>query len=401
MFQQTRTLDRPTTTDHPAQRMPRSTFQAACAVAIMLLLPAVTHAAAVDVVADFHCPNDGTADAAPAINRAIKAAEGRPVVIPAGLYLLEGSIVPIAHTTLEISPEAELRRGWNGGNGGKSGAMINPVMRGKSRTIDGPTDVVIRGGRWTNPGNQFTGRVVCVYGKRWLLDGLKVESWGTGDAGSICISVIGEDIEGKNIHAVGSGKIVGQAGVRVLSGRRIRFSDCYMEAGDDTFCAFPVELKKSFSAGIDLSDVVFERCKGISFAARFLACGLTVNPSLGHSVTEPDQLNAVKVSQIRFVDCEGESRRPGSFAPAFFVILANPSTDAAVREIEFIRCTGKSPDAARDTVRIASPNGARIGSVVLRDCRTSGGKQAALVAQDAREISFLGHTYNNKPFAFP
>jgi hypothetical protein len=45
----------------------------------------------VDVVRDYSCPNDGSRDAAAGINAAMAEADGRSVVVPAGVYLLEDS----------------------------------------------------------------------------------------------------------------------------------------------------------------------------------------------------------------------------------------------------------------------------------------------------------------------
>ena len=368
---------------------------------VFLFAPLCALANSINVVTDYKCPNDGSADAAASINQAIQAAKGEPVIIPSGTYLLNASIVPVSGTVLEISPDAEMRRGWDGGNSSTNGALINSFMNPVAKTIEGPVGVAIRGGRWTNPGNKYTGRVLNIYGKRWNLDGLRVESWGSLDFPSTCIGVIGEDITGKNIYAAGSGRIHGQAGIRVLAGAHVRFSDCYIESGDDTFCAFPVENKEGFASGIPLSDVVFERCKGVSYNARFLACGLTVNANRGHSASDQESLNSVTVSNIQFIDCEGASERPSAFAAAFYVALANPSPDAAVRGIQFIRCIGRSPKTAEDTIRVSSSNKAMIGDITFTDCATFGAGKPLKVIGDAKNITFVRHSYNGNPITLP
>ena len=179
------------------------------------------------------------------------------------------------------------------------------------------TDVQIRGGRWTNPEHHWVGRVFTILGDRWTIDSVQVDSWGTPSQGSICISVLGNGIVIRNCRAVGSSGREGQAGMRIESGKNIRVSDCYIESGDDTFCAFPTERAGSFGAGLPIEDVVFERCRGKSFKARFLACGLTAVNSLVKKNASLADLNNVSVSHISFLDCHGESVCEKPFAPAF------------------------------------------------------------------------------------
>jgi hypothetical protein len=337
--------------------------------AILAVSHPVIAADTIDVVKEFNCPHDGTRDAAQVINRAIGEAKGKTVCIPKGVYLLEGSIVPVSATQLVLDAEAEMRRGFDGGNSSQAGAL---VQGDKSlKTID----VQIHGGRWTNPDHRWPGRVFAIVGDRWTLDRVQVDSWGTPSQGSICISVLGNHVEIRQCRAVGSCGREGQAGIRVESGKHIRVADCYIEAGDDAFCECPVERASSFGAGLPIDDVVFERCRGKSFKARFLACGLTAVNSLTKWNASLADLNNVSVSNVTFIDCQGESVGEKPFSPAFFVVCANPNQGAAVHDVKFIRCSGKVAATAEQCVKIAAREGAICKGITLDDCHLQGGKK--------------------------
>jgi polygalacturonase len=348
---------------------------------------------AIDVVRDYSCRNDGGADAAAAINRAIAEAVRRTVFVPEGVYLLESSIEPVSGTRLCLSPKAEMRRGFDGGNGNTKGALIQG-----DKSFD-TTDVRIRGGRWTNPGNKYTGRVANIIGENWTLDFLKVTSWGTASQAAICIAVFGDNITLRHCEARGSAKRLGQAGVRVLAGTNVRVADCYFESGDDTFCAFPVEVASSFGSGRPLGNVTFELCRGKSFEARFLACGLTaVNSMRKHGATLAD-LNNVHVSGIEFVDCEGASLCKRPFGPAFFVANANPNPGAAVANIRFVRCAGRVTEQADQCVKITAKDGAICEQITFDQCKISGGsKEAITINRGPRKVLFKDCVVNGTPY---
>jgi hypothetical protein len=350
--------------------------------AILVVSYPVIAADTVDVVKDFGCPQDGTRDVAKVINRAIREANGKTICIPKGVYLLEESLVPVSGTQLVLDPQAEMRRGFDGGNGTQTGALIQGDKSLKT------TDVQIRGGRWTNPGHRWVGRVFAILGNRWTLDSVQVDSWGTPSQGSICISVLGNDVAIRNCRAVGSAGREGQAGIRIESGKHIRVSDCYIEAGDDAFCAFPTERARSFGAGLPIEDVVFERCRGKSLKARFLACGLTAVNSLVKKNATLADLNNISVSGISFVDCHGESVCEKPFAPAFFVVCANPNKGAAVHDVKFVRCSGEVAATADQCVKITATEGAVCRGITLDDCRLLGGtKELVTVGKGCRDVS--------------
>lgn len=361
---------------------------------LALAAPGSLHAADhIDVVRDRSCPNDGTTDVASTINRAIADAKGQLVYIPKGIYLLKSSIVPVSGMRLVLSSGAEMRRGFDGGNGSTSGALIQG-----SRSFD-VKDVVIQGGRWTNPENKHTGRVATVIGENWKLESLNVTSWGTTTQAAIAFAIFGDNHTIRRCKAVGSGKRLGQAGIRVLAGTDIRVSDCYMESGDDTFCAFPVEMASQFGSGLPLKTVKFERCRGKSFEARFLACGLTaVNAMKKHGVKLSD-LNDVHVSGITFTDCEGASlcRRP--FGPAFFVACANPNEDAAVRDVRFQRCVGEVTSEADQCVKISAKADAACDGIVFEACKLSGGKKEPItITRGCGQVSFKDCVVNGTQY---
>jgi hypothetical protein len=326
-------------------------------------------AGAVDVVKESGVPNDGQTGAASAINRAIAQAAGRALWFPAGVYLLDDSIRPAGGTKLYFSPEAEMRRGFDGGNGDGKGALV----QGAPSFAVG--DVVIVGGRWTNPGNRYSGRVFTAIGRNWLIDSARVTSWAPVDAGSSCANLAGDDMTIRNCVFTGSVKRIHQDGIRVMCGTRIRITDCYVESGDDAFCAFPAEVDKVALSGRDLSDVVFERCAGFSGAARFLACGLTSAVSLQTRGAAISDLNKVRVSAIHFVDCTGMSMATREHAPAFFVVCANPNAGVKVEDITFTRCTGVSGPAAAQGALVTATEGARCAHVVLEKCEIFGGQK--------------------------
>lgn len=335
----------------------------------------------IDVVAEGCCPNDGNGDAAASINAVIAKAGGRTVYVPEGVYLLEGSIVPVSGTRLVVSGKAEMRRGFDGGNGSRRGALIqgDPSFTTK--------DVSITGGTWTNPGNKFSGRVINLIGQHWTVESVVVQSWASHAEGSICMAVFGSDIVVRKCRMVGSARRRGQAGIRVMSGSNIRVTDCYVESGDDAFCAFPVERANSFGAGRSLQDVLFERCRGKSFDARFLACGLTAVNSLNKGQATLDGLNNVKVSDITFTDCQGESACERPFAPAMFVASANPNPNAGVSGIRFIRCIGRVTGDAEQCVKVAATAGATCSDVVFDDCTITGGiREPVTVTRGCRSV---------------
>jgi hypothetical protein len=191
------------------------------------------------------------------------------------------------------------------------------------------------------------------------------------------MNLAGDDLTVRNCVFTGSARLINQDGIRVMCGARIRVSDCYVESGDDCFCAFPTEASTGPLSGRALSDVAFERCYGCSFAARFLACGETaVNVFLGKA-TMP-QLNAVPVRGITFTDCVGMSLAAVAHAPAFFVVSADTNPGASVAEIRFSGCLGVGGRAAAQGALLNAAPGARCSRLTLEKCEIFGGQKETL-----------------------
>lgn len=326
---------------------------------------------AVDVVKVFGVPNDGGGGAAQAINRAIAAAAGRALFFPAGTYLLEDSIRPVTGTRLYFSPDAEMRRGFDGGNGDGRGALIQGAP---SFAVE---DVTVVGGVWTNPNHAYAGRVLTAIGRRWLVDSLRVTSWAPVRAPSSCVNLAGDDLTMRNCLLTGSAGRINQDGIRVMCGTRLRIADCYVESGDDCFCAFPTESTQGALRGHGLSDVKFARCAGVSTQARFLACGETAVTVLQGRAAMA-QLNAVPVSGIHFVDCVGMSLAPVAHAPAFFVVSADTAPGAGVTGVRFTGCLGVGGPAAAQGALLNAAPGARCADLVLENCAVYGGQRETL-----------------------
>ena len=335
------------------------------------LATAAPPADAMDAVRTYAVPSDGSRDAAAAINRAIRAAGGRPLFFPAGIYLLGDSIRPIAGTKLYFSPQAELRRGFEGGNGDGRGALLQGPASFAAH------DVVVVGGNWTNPEHRYSGRALTIIGSRWEVDAIRVSSWGPAQAPSSCVNVAGTDIAMRRCVLTGSAGKINQDGIRVMCGERITISDCYVESGDDCFCAFPTETNQGVLTGRGLADVRFERCFGFSTAARFLACGETaVTVLLGRATMS--QLNAVPVSGIRFEDCAGLSETSAPHAPAFFVVSADTAPGATVSAIRFVGCAGIGGRAAMQAGLLNTAPGARCTDIIMEHCSLAGGRGKVL-----------------------
>ncbi len=326
---------------------------------------------AVDVVKTSGVPNDGKVGAAQAINEAIRSAAGRPLYFPEGIYLLDDSIRPLSGTKLYLSPRAEMRRGFNGGNGDGRGALIQGAP---SFAVN---DVTVAGGNWTNPDHVYSGRVLTVIGSRWVVDSLRVTSWAPAQGTSSCVNLAGDDLTLRNCVLTGSARLINQDGIRVMCGARIRISDCYVESGDDCFCAFPTETRQGALSGRELSDVAFERCFGFSTAARFLACGETAVSVFLGKATMP-QLNAVRVHGITFTDCVGMSLATVAHAPAFFVVSADTNPGASVAEVRFAGCVGVGGTAAAQGALLNAAPGARCSGLTLEKCEIFGGQKETL-----------------------
>ncbi len=262
-----------------------------------------------------------------------------------------------------------MRRGFNGGNGDGRGALIQGAP---SFAVN---DVTVVGGTWTNPDHAYSGRVITVVGRRWLVDSLRVTSWAPSQGTSSCMNLAGDDLMVRNCVFTGSARLINQDGIRVMCGARIRVSDCYVEAGDDCFCAFPTEALGGPLSGRALSDVAFERCFGLSFAARFLACGETaVNVFLGKA-TMP-QLNAVQVRGITFTDCVGMSLATVAHAPAFFVVSADTNPGASVAEMLGSRIAWESAARRRPRAPCSMPRPAPAApGSRWRNARSSAGRR--------------------------
>jgi hypothetical protein len=323
---------------------------------------------AVDVVRDCGVPNDGSRGAAQAINQAIRSAGGRALFFPAGIYLLEDSIRPITGTKLNFSPQAEMRRGFDGGNGDGWGALVQGAP---SFAV---SDVTVAGGEWTDPGHAYSGRVLTVIGRRWLIDSLRVTSWPPRQASSSCVNLAGDDLTLRNCVLTGWAGRINQDGIRVMCGTRIRIADSYVESGDDCFCAFPTEASHGPLSGRDLNDVRFERCFGASAAARFLACDeIAVNIRPGTAAMAA--LNAVRVSGINFTDCAGMSLATAPHAPAFFVVSADAIPAASVSAVRFDGCLGVGGRSAAQGALINAAPGTRCSDIILQKCQIFGGTE--------------------------
>ncbi|HEX3729350.1 MAG TPA: glycosyl hydrolase family 28-related protein [Opitutaceae bacterium] len=326
---------------------------------------------AVDVTKGFGVPADGSRDAAAPINRAMREAHGRALYFPPGTYLLMDSIRPVSGSQLYFSSHAEMRRGFNGGNGDGRGALVQGAFNFSV------ADVTVVGGVWTNPDHACVGRVLTAIGSRWTIDSLRVTSWAPAQGPSSCVNLAGDDLTLRNCVLTGSAGKINQDGIRVMCGAHIRISDCYVESGDDCFCAFPTEFNRGPLSGRGLSDVAFERCFGASAAARFLACGETAVTVFLHQAAM-DQLNAVPVSGIRFAACRGMSRAAAAHAPAFFVVSADTNSGASVANIKFVGCVGLGGRSADQGALINAAPGARCADITLEQCEIFGGRRQVL-----------------------
>lgn len=194
-------------------------------------------------------PGQGATDDQPAIQEAldnIAVSGGGVLKIPPGVYRVDAPIQIGDYTTLEMSPNAVIRRNFTGLG------SHNATIRNKTQSLGGNTHITIRGGRIeaadsANEGKHLALRGVLHSQVRDVRIGQVYGDWATNFSGQYIT------VEGMHINTgVDSNN---QDGIHITGGRFISVSNCVINSGDD--CLSFTQDENAFEP---LEDVVVSNC---------------------------------------------------------------------------------------------------------------------------------------------
>lgn len=274
----------------------------------------------------------GGIDMAPLINEAIIAciAAGVPLLIGPGLYRCNSSIVVRTGLRLLCSPLAEFRAHF--GVAQTQGLVTVPSVVAAITQATRERDIVIQGGVWGLDGqldgagewtSNYTACVFLLYVDDLSLIDTTVDGYGPGRAWQLA----GDRVAGRGNRAVNAVRTGGAGGCRFIGGRWFRWSDSYIESGDDCFQFVPggtVTNPNSWN-NLSIEDGQYVNCTGYSYTARILVVGLE---SSGASTG----LMTASIKNCAFIGCKG-------LGGGSSVSIQNRDSSGVIDGIDIIGCT--------------------------------------------------------------
>jgi hypothetical protein len=253
----------------------------------------------------------GTIDMSPVIQAAFSGSvlAGKRLFIDKGTYRLNSQLNVVSGLDVLLHPGAELVGHFNttGRNAilGMSNAAWANVQTAPLRNIK------IRGGVWRRNGTVSadglsysgnTGNVFCIWAEDVELSDIQVTRYGPGRA----FLIGGRRVFADRItiadfnHPLGlpCPGIGGTGAIRWFSGGPFTATRCVAVCGDDCFQAVPGATD---NIGVDVSDVSYEDCYGLSYKGRVCVCALTIPNSLPADIQNSQTIGIrnVTFSRIR------------------------------------------------------------------------------------------------------
>lgn len=199
-------------------------------------------------VMEYGAKGNGTADDAPAIQRALDAAGrvGGTVTVPAGTYRTRTALRMGDNTTLDLHAQATLLRDFN--VQGPEGATIRNTAQGGA----GNRGLTVRGGTLKAASPSAVGKHLGFQ----YVDGLRVEgvrfAGVYGDWNAALMHVSNAVVTGV---VMDSGTKLFEDGIHIGGGHAITVSNCVLKCGDDA-----ISLVQEWAEFGDIEDITVENC---------------------------------------------------------------------------------------------------------------------------------------------
>ena len=261
----------------------------------------------------------GGANAAPLINQAITdtAASGDVLLIPSGVYRLDGPIYARTGATVVCSPQAVLLRNFS--QSGTTGLLMNPDIATALSAVRWSGGII----RNAAPAS-LAGNAVCLNADDSLIEKIVIDEWSSSGRAFL---LFGNRLVLRRFRAV---SVNDGGGVRFAGGDDFRCSDGYAECGDDTFQFVPAASTGAAQFDRSIRNGQYANCHGYSFNARLMAVALV-------SPTEALHMTA-SITDCAFIGVRGRGRQ--------FAAVDNSDSTGSIARIDFVstRCdsTGRS-----------------------------------------------------------
>jgi hypothetical protein len=197
-----------------------------------------------------------------AVNQAVAdtAANGDRLLVPKGIYLMDGPFKLVSNMRIRFAPGAVLLRAFQPATG------VYAFVDQDDRYTD-VTDIVWEGGEirgdaaYTYSGNVFGGRL-----RRFRIDDLIINYYGKNGVGGRAFNFVGFQGEINRARILNPAQFIGVGGFRMLGGEDVKVRKAIVYSGDDCFQFVPT-LSGPYG-NQDIRRSHYEDCWGQSYAAK-------------------------------------------------------------------------------------------------------------------------------------